>query len=194
MVFYISVDNKVIGKMKFAAAGMGFAAKKAPKKYKVAFKASKKVKSPVRVSFVARAGGPLHILGMKDEIGGNYMKLAEMVEGGLPVGVIDTLANVVAPEDVGFSNKIVPPATLARRRSGESGLLSSEESARAVRAARVYDQAIGVWQNDVDARRFLRSPHMLLQERAPLDVAIRTDEGARVVEEILGKLKYGSAA
>jgi len=35
---------------------------------------------------------------------------------------------------------------------------------------------------------------MLLNGRIPADLAIKTDEGARLVEDVLGRLKYGTAA
>jgi len=138
--------------------------------------------------------GVQYMLGVAGRPGGGYLKMAEMVERGLPVGAVDRLARVVAPHDTGFSGKIVPPGTLARRRQATDGVLSSEESARAVRTARIFERAVEVWKNEQDARDFLSRPHMLLENRSPLDVTIKTDEGARVVEEILGKLQYGSAA
>ena len=62
-----------------------------------------------------------------------------------------------------------------------------------MRVARVFDRARAVWKSEDDARRFLTTPHMLLDGRTPMDVALKTDEGARVVEEVLGKLEYGTA-
>ena len=41
-------------------------------------------------------------------------------------------------------------------------------------------------------RRFLREPHMLLDGEAPIDVALSGELGGQVVEEILGRLAYGS--
>ncbi len=35
---------------------------------------------------------------------------------------------------------------------------------------------------------------MMLEGRRPVDVVLATDMGARLVEDILGRLKYGSAA
>ena len=43
------------------------------------------------------------------------------------------------------------------------------------------------------ARRFLGEPHPLLRNRVPRELAIESDIGARAVEDLLGRLKYGSA-
>jgi putative toxin-antitoxin system antitoxin component (TIGR02293 family) len=50
-----------------------------------------------------------------------------------------------------------------------------------------------VWDDEADAREFLNTPHPLLDERAPLDVAM-TELGARRVEELLWQLFYGLPA
>lgn len=129
---------------------------------------------------------------------GNYLRNVELVEAGLPVRVIDRLAEKVAPDNRKFVYTIVSSATLARRRKAakrapKKALLSTEESARAMRVARVFERALSVWKGEEAARQFLNSPHMLLENRTPLDVATKTDEGARVVEEVLGKLEHGTA-
>jgi uncharacterized protein (DUF2384 family) len=45
---------------------------------------------------------------------------------------------------------------------------------------------------EVEARRFLTGPHMLLRGQAPIDLA-RTEAGARAVEQLLGGLEVGTA-
>jgi putative toxin-antitoxin system antitoxin component (TIGR02293 family) len=87
----------------------------------------------------------------------------------------------------------VPKATLERRKKSPGSRLSADESARVARVAKVWSAALDVWKNDEAAREFLSSPHMLLGGRKPLDIAVGTDLGARLVEEILGRLQYGTA-
>jgi putative toxin-antitoxin system antitoxin component (TIGR02293 family) len=72
--------------------------------------------------------------------------------------------------------------------------LSVEESDRIARLARLWAFALDVWRSDAAAQRFFAEPHPLLGGRIPRDVAIETEVGARAVEDILGRLKYGSAA
>jgi uncharacterized protein (DUF2384 family) len=50
-----------------------------------------------------------------------------------------------------------------------------------------------VWGADAQAQRFWTEPHLLLDGRTPLEVATEGEVGARCVEQILGRLKFGSA-
>lgn len=86
-------------------------------------------------------------------------------------------------------HRIVPEGTLKRRK----GRLSPEESERAERLARVYATAVHVLESADDARRFLHTPHPMLEAQQPLDVAL-TEIGAQRVERILWSLHYGLAA
>jgi putative toxin-antitoxin system antitoxin component (TIGR02293 family) len=116
------------------------------------------------------------------------------IERGLTVTVLDRVSRRVAPSDVNFKYHIVPKATLARRKKGEQGRLSIDESDRLVRLVKVWMFAREAWGSDEEARAFLFRPHAMLEGRKPMDVMLRTDLGARLVEDILGRLKYGSAA
>ena len=90
-------------------------------------------------------------------------------------------------------NRIVPKATLMRRQRTPGRRLSSEESGRVARLARLWAFALDVWSSPEAARRFLSEPHPLLRNRVPRELAIETEIGARAVENILGGLKYGTA-
>jgi putative toxin-antitoxin system antitoxin component (TIGR02293 family) len=54
--------------------------------------------------------------------------------------------------------------------------------------------ALDVWQNDDDARDFLFRPHPMIEDKRPIDVVIQNEFGAEMVVDILGRLKYSSAA
>jgi putative toxin-antitoxin system antitoxin component (TIGR02293 family) len=58
----------------------------------------------------------------------------------------------------------------------------------------VWGLAVDVWGEDEAARAFFFRSHALLEGRRPVDVVIGSDLGARLVEEILGRLKHGTAA
>jgi putative toxin-antitoxin system antitoxin component (TIGR02293 family) len=122
------------------------------------------------------------------------LDLAAAVARGLPVGAVDRVCTRFAPGDRSLRNRIVPKATLARRRRVRGQRLSAEESDRIARLARLWAFAFDVWGSEAAAQRFFAEPHPLLGGRIPRDVAIETEVGARAVEDILGRLKYGSAA
>ena len=63
---------------------------------------------------------------------------------------------------------------------------------REARLSRLLAFAVEVGGGPKRARRFLREPHMLGDGEAPIDVALSGELGGQVVEEILGRLAYGS--
>ncbi len=124
--------------------------------------------------------------------------LARAVDHGLPLSVLDRLVRAVAPEDSGFAFRLVPRATLARRRKAaasqpEAARLSTEEGARVARLAEIWALARDVWGDEEAARDFLFRAHPLLDGRRPVDVVLANEFGRPIVEGILGALKYGSA-
>jgi putative toxin-antitoxin system antitoxin component (TIGR02293 family) len=121
------------------------------------------------------------------------LDLADAVRRGIPLSAVDRVLQSIAPHDVALRNRIVPKATLARRRSGGAPRLSPRESDRVARMASLWTIALDVWGSADAAQRFLREPHPLLDGRVPNEVAVDTEIGARTVEDILGRLKYGSA-
>ena len=67
-----------------------------------------------------------------------------------------------------------------------------EESARVARLASVWAFAKDVWKSDEAARRWLFAPHMMLEDRRPVDVVLASEFGRPLVEDILGRIKYGT--
>ena len=105
---------------------------------------------------------------------------------------MEQLAHMVAPDDAAFIYRLVPRATIARRRAQPETRLTIDESARVVRLYAVWDYARRVWKDDAAARRFLFKPHMLLEGRRPIDVVLVSEFGRPLVENILGSLLYGT--
>lgn len=120
------------------------------------------------------------------------LALARSIESGLPVAVLDRLAERMAPGDTGFRYRIVPKATLERRRRKQQPL-SSEEGNRLARVSKVYEAAWALFQDDDKVRAFLTGPHQMLEGDTPLDVALATSPGADVVVNIIGRAAHGSA-
>src|SRR5262245_58126920 len=118
----------------------------------------------------------------------SWRELEQIVRAGLPKRSLQLVAQRVcepgpAPNELVYS--IVPAATFKRRKR-----LSSEESQRTERLARVIAHAESVWGDPDEARSFLNRPHPLLDRRTPLDAA-RTELGARQVEQLLDEIEHG---
>jgi putative toxin-antitoxin system antitoxin component (TIGR02293 family) len=114
------------------------------------------------------------------------------IDRGLPVKALDKVAHLLAPDDAQFKYRLVPKATLERRRTAKK--LSPEEGARLARLAKVWSVARDVWGGDDEARDFLFRPHPMAEDRRPIDLIIQSEFGAELIVDILNGLKYGSAA
>lgn len=119
--------------------------------------------------------------------------LAHAIEDGLPVAALEKVTERIAPTDRSLKYQLVPKATLERRRRSPSRRLSETESERVARLAEVWRQAVAVFGAEDKARHFLLTPHPLLKDARPLELAWRTGVGARAVADLLGGLQYGTA-
>lgn len=83
----------------------------------------------------------------------------------------------------------VSERTLSRLRQSKKRLTVSA-SDRLYRLIHIFISAEEVFENDIAARDWLHQPQIGLDGRTPLDF-IRTEAGAREVEDLLGRLEYG---
>jgi putative toxin-antitoxin system antitoxin component (TIGR02293 family) len=96
----------------------------------------------------------------------------------------------VSPHDVRrFTYRVVPKPTLERRRK-EKQSLTTEESDRLARIAKVFAFALEVFRDEAKARSFLDRPHPMLDDKAPMEVALTTGPGADAVINLLGRAAY----
>jgi putative toxin-antitoxin system antitoxin component (TIGR02293 family) len=116
--------------------------------------------------------------------------LAHLVRKGLPARSVRALAEKLHLGNSDLSRKLgIPQRTLTRRLS-QSSLLTPAESDRTVRMARVYANAVEMIGDEEKAIEWLRTPNRALGGERPLD-QLDTDMGARMVEDILGRIAYG---
>jgi putative toxin-antitoxin system antitoxin component (TIGR02293 family) len=88
-----------------------------------------------------------------------------------------------------IKHRVVPKTTLQRR----SHRLSTEESVRLERLARLTALAEQVWEDPDLAHEFLMGSQPQLGGQKPVDL-IRTDLGTRSVEDLLWSLEYSLPA
>jgi putative toxin-antitoxin system antitoxin component (TIGR02293 family) len=116
--------------------------------------------------------------------------LAQLVRHGLPARAVTALAEKLHIGNSLLSRKLgIPQRTLTRRLS-EASLLTPAESDRTVRMARVYANAVEMIGDEEKAIEWLRTPNRALGGERPLD-HLDTDMGARMVEDVLGRIAYG---
>jgi len=117
--------------------------------------------------------------------------LARLVDERLPVASLESLSHHgISDEEI--YRFILPRRTLAHRKTRRESL-THEESDRAVRMARITAIAEEVFGDDAKASRWLRKPKMRFDGRSPLEM-LRTEAGARLVEEMLLQISYGFVA
>ncbi len=130
------------------------------------------------------------LLGVRPKKAETTLTLAYSVQKGLPVSALDRFAGLVSPQDVRrFTYRVVPKPTLERRRK-EKQPLTTEESNRLARIAKVFAFALEIFRDEAKVRRFLDSPHPMLDDKAPLEIALATGPGADAVINVLGRAAY----
>jgi putative toxin-antitoxin system antitoxin component (TIGR02293 family) len=102
--------------------------------------------------------------------------------------VIAELAHHGYSEDE-LSQLVVPKRTLARRRA-KGELLTVEETDKALRLKRIATIAEKVFGDPAKAQRWLRKPKRSLDSDTPL-AYLASETGARIVEEMLGRIEHG---
>lgn len=117
--------------------------------------------------------------------------LARLVDERLSIASLESLSSHGISDDEIYSF-ILPRRTLAHRKTRRESL-THEESDRAVRIARVAAIAEETFGDDAKASRWLRKPKARFEGRSPLEM-LRTEAGARLVEEMLLQLNYGFVA
>ena len=138
-------------------------------------------------------GAIVEVLGGRKVLGKtikNPDDLAQLVRKGLPAGSVTALAEKLHLGNSILSRKLgIPQRTLTRRLS-QASLLTPAESDRTVRMARVFASAVDMIGERERAIEWLRTPNRALGGERPLD-RLDTDTGARMVEDILGRIAYG---
>ena len=118
--------------------------------------------------------------------------IMDRIEEGLPLKTLYSVSGQIAPGDKQFVFRIVPKASLARRKTGRKAL-TADQSNRLARLAGIWSLAMSIWRNADDARAFLFRPHMLLDDRRPIDCVLEAEVGADLVKSVLGRLVHGTA-
>lgn len=114
--------------------------------------------------------------------------MLQIVEQQLPTSAINRLLTLGLTHQE-INTLVIPLRTLQHRRSKREKL-TVEESDRVVRVVRLLSQAETVYGSRQRALDWLRRPAARLKNRTPLDL-MRTDTGARIVEEFLVQIDEG---
>ena len=112
-----------------------------------------------------------------------------VVRQGLSAAAIDAMAKTIRVTQSELAAALcIPERTLARRK--KEGRLSSEESAKLVRLARVVGRALETFEDLDAALDWLKSPNAALSGATPLSL-LDTEIGAESVTDTLGRIAHG---
>jgi putative toxin-antitoxin system antitoxin component (TIGR02293 family) len=119
------------------------------------------------------------------------MDLVRIVRRGLPVASVQRMLDTGRLTLAELDKVVLPRKTLAHRR--KAGTLTPEQSDRLLRVARVVALAEETFGDRDKAAAWLRRPTLPLAGERPLYL-LDTNEGAREVETLLGRIAHGIAA
>jgi putative toxin-antitoxin system antitoxin component (TIGR02293 family) len=120
----------------------------------------------------------------------NDLKMAELVLLGLPSSLLKQLANVLGLKPSGLAPIVnISEKTILRRVEAKSKL-KPDESERVARLMRVYVRALEVFEDRGKAKIWLGNPLRVLGGKSPMELMM-SEQGAREVEQVLGRLENG---
>jgi putative toxin-antitoxin system antitoxin component (TIGR02293 family) len=121
---------------------------------------------------------------------GDSAKTIELIRKGLPAQSIDYVAGLLSLSRASFLETIkIPPSTIERRlRLSEA--LSSEESDRVSRVAKVLRRAVEVFADDAQGKAWMTDTISSLGGKTPLSL-LDTMEGYELVTTTLARIDYG---
>lgn len=120
------------------------------------------------------------------------LELAEAVRAGLPSAALEHLLDELTPwagSQAAVYRVVGSARTLQRKRSARLQL-STDESDRLARLARLLVRAEEALGDGERARRWLARPNRALGGQVPLSL-LDSDAGALAVERVLGRLEHG---
>jgi putative toxin-antitoxin system antitoxin component (TIGR02293 family) len=121
---------------------------------------------------------------------GNDLKMAELVLLGLPSSLLKQLANALGLKPSGLAPIVnISEKTILRRVQARSKL-KPDESERVARLMRVYVRAVEVFEDRENAKAWLGNPLSVLGGKSPIELMM-SEQGAREVEQVLGRLENG---
>lgn len=119
------------------------------------------------------------------------LDMADLIEAGLPRAAMQHLRERLALTETELAAALgVSSKTLQRQNSRGDTHLTAPQGDRVYRLARIAALAAEVLEDTERAREWLHQPQRGLGSRIPLDL-IRTEAGAREVEDLLGRIEYG---
>ncbi|MBV5272405.1 MAG: DUF2384 domain-containing protein [Lamprocystis purpurea] len=112
-----------------------------------------------------------------------------LIRSGIPASAVDALTRLTHLSQTELATAVgIPERTLARRK--REGKLTSEESSRVIRLARVIARGEEVFEDLAATIDWLKSPNAALGGVTPLTL-LDTDIGTESAMDTLGRIEHG---
>ena len=121
--------------------------------------------------------------------------LAAEIARGFPPAALDTVLDTLRSDLISLTSiyEVVGDAQTLQRKLQQHAQLSSEESERLARLARVAVRTAEALGSTEKGTRSLAKANRALDGRRPLDM-LATEDGARLVADVLGRIEHGVMA
>lgn len=114
---------------------------------------------------------------------------ATRISEGLKTGILSTIQARLQLSNSQLSDLLmISPRTLDRRK--KESQLPPDESERGYRIARLTDRAYQIFDDDQKVANWFSEPNFSLGNKTPLELS-KTEPGARLVDQLLGRIEHG---
>lgn len=120
------------------------------------------------------------------------LELVDQIREGFPFPLVGALAKETGvPVEQLVEFGVIPRRTWTHSKQNQR--FTPTQSARLARFFRIHQRARDTFSSEDKAMQWLKRPTKPLQNNAPLDL-LDTEEGARLVEDLLTRIDHGIAA
>lgn len=131
--------------------------------------------------------GGSNVLGSRAE---SNLAWHRLIKRGFPFQTVAKAAAILSLSDRTLAEFLgISKSTFDRRKL--QGRLEADESERVYRAARLFAEALNVFEGVDKAAKWFGEPNRALGGHKPIEM-LATEVGSREVENILGRLLYGA--
>jgi putative toxin-antitoxin system antitoxin component (TIGR02293 family) len=120
----------------------------------------------------------------------DHAKMANLVSRGMDPRILSQLSETLGFSVEGVADIVAISRSTIVRRTARHQLLNQEQSERVLRFLRLYRKALSVFKTKEVAINWFQTENRALGDKTPLEFS-KTEPGARLVENILGRISEG---
>ncbi len=115
--------------------------------------------------------------------------LISLARKGLPRRTVDNIANALGVS-MGEIAALLPVSVRTLQRYEEKKVLDKDLSDHIIQIAKVFERAVDVFGNEINAATWMKSPILALGNVPPIKI-LDTSAGIEMITMLLGRIEYG---